>query len=101
MTGKIFIAAVLVAASIAIPAAAQQASSRGSDYGQKKVCKVEGVKGSRLGGKRTCRTQAEWDELARENRTVVERIQQHSPACLMGSNDPAVGQVLVCSGDGP
>ena len=101
MIGKALAAGALLAVFIAVPANAQQARSGGSGYGSKKVCKVEGVPGSRLGGKRTCRTQAEWDALARENRTVIERIQQHSPPCLLGSNDPTVGPVLVCSQDGP
>ena len=100
MLGRTLVMAALAAACLSVPAHSQQARSRGSDYGSKKICKVEGVVGSRLGGKRTCRTQAEWDELARENRSVTDRIQAYTHPCLMGPNQPGQEHV-VCSGGGP
>jgi hypothetical protein len=100
MIGRTLVAASLVAACLSVPAQAQQARSRGSDYGSKKICKVDGVIGSRLGAKRTCKTQAEWDELARENRTLTERFQAFTHPCMMGPNDPKDAH-LVCSGGGP
>jgi phage tail sheath protein FI len=80
--------ASLLAASVSIPAQAQQAGSKGSDYSTKKICKLENRNGSRLGGKRTCKSQAEWDQIARESRLTAERIQASTSACLMGPNEP-------------
>ena len=37
------------------------------------VCKTQEEKGSRLGGKRVCRPQAEWDQMAHEQRMEFER----------------------------
>jgi hypothetical protein len=100
MIGKAFAAAALLGACVSVPADAQTARSRGSDYSHKKICKVETVAGSRLGGKRTCRTQAEWDELAREGRAVVEDFQAYAHPCMSGPNQPGKEHV-VCSGGGP
>lgn len=88
MIGRMFVVAALLAASASIPAQAQRASSKGSDYHKKKICKVEGRAGSRLGGARTCKSQAEWDQIARENRLIAENIQRGPQPCLMGPNDP-------------
>ena len=88
MIGRIFVAAALLAASASIPAQAQQARSKGSDYSTKKICKLESRNGSRLGGKRTCKSQAEWDQIARESRLTAENIQRGPQPCLMGPNDP-------------
>lgn len=90
MIGKAFLAVALMAAS-ASPAMAQKQRSKGSDYGQKKVCKVEGRVGSRLGATRTCRTQAEWDALAREARLVTERVQTWTSGCLKGPDGAICG----------
>ena len=99
MIGKAFLAAALVVTCIA-PAQAQERSSRRDDHRDKKICKVEARKGSRLGGQRSCKTQAEWDAIAREARLTAERIQSSTSACLMGSNDPTNPSrgVPVCSG---
>jgi hypothetical protein len=53
MIGRLIVVASLLAASASIPAQAQQARSKGSDYSSKKICKLESRNGSRLGGKRT------------------------------------------------
>ena len=39
---------------------------------EKKICRVQETTGSRLGGKRICKTQAEWDEMAANARNDVE-----------------------------
>jgi hypothetical protein len=88
MIGKAFTLAAFLTASLAVPAVAQQSRSKARDYSEKKICKVEGRQGSRLGGKRSCKTQAEWDQIARESRLVAEAIQRGPQPCLMGSNDP-------------
>ena len=41
--------------------------------GERPVCKTIEEKGSRLGGKRVCRTQAEWNELSAQQRHEIER----------------------------
>jgi hypothetical protein len=101
MIRRAFMAAALVAVCASFPAAAQERSSPRSDYGNKKICKLEGRAGSRLGGKRTCRTQAEWDQQARESRLLAERIQRGTAACMVGSNDPKSPIHLRCSDFGP
>ena len=99
MIGRMFVVAALLAASASIPAQAQRASSKGSDYKDKKICKVEGRAGSRLGGVRTCKSQAEWDQLARESRLTAENIQRGPQPCLMGPNDPTIiGRGPNCGG---
>jgi hypothetical protein len=37
------------------------------------VCKQQEEKGSRLGGKRICRTQAEWDEISAIQRRDIDK----------------------------
>ena len=37
------------------------------------VCKSQEQKGSRLGGQRVCRTQAEWDDMAYAQRLELDR----------------------------
>jgi phage tail sheath protein FI len=96
MIGRIFVAAALLAASASIPAQAQEARSKGSDYANKKICKLEGRNGSRLGGKRTCKSQAEWDQIARESRLTAEAIQRGPQPCLMGGNDPTRSTAPNC-----
>lgn len=88
MIGRAMMAAAFLVASASVAAIAQQQRSKSHDYGTKKICKVENKNGSRLGGKRTCRTQAEWDQIARESRLTAERIQASTSACLMGPNQP-------------
>ena len=101
MIGRAFLAGALILTCIA-PAQAQERSSRRDDYRGKKVCKVEPRKGSRLGGQRSCKTQAEWDAIAREARLTAEHIQASTSACLMGPNDPTSPNVGVpnCSTSG-
>jgi len=40
---------------------------------EKKICRVQETTGSRLGAKRICKTQAEWDEIAANARNDVEK----------------------------
>jgi hypothetical protein len=69
-----FVIAAFVVASIPLAGAAAQQAKK-SNYGTKKICKVEGETGSRLGGVKRCRTQQEWDELKRETRQQIDRAQ--------------------------
>ena len=61
-------------APAAAPAAAQTPKK------EKQVCKTIEEKGSRLGGKRICRTQAQWNELAAQQRQEIERRLSLGPA---------------------
>ena len=47
---------------------------------EKKICKREEEKGSRLGGKTTCRTKAEWDDMAYAQRMELDRKINQGPA---------------------
>ena len=46
----------------------------------RKVCKTIPEPGSRLGGKRVCRSQAEWNELAAQQRQELDRKLSIGPA---------------------
>jgi hypothetical protein len=61
--------------------AAAEPAAKNSDYYTKRTCKVTRTTGSRLGGVRRCRTQAEVDKARAEDRQVVERIQSMKPTC--------------------
>ncbi|WP_314373187.1 hypothetical protein [Sphingomonas paucimobilis] len=52
--------------------AGQQAEPALVPAKEKKICRVQETTGSRLGAKRICKTQAEWDEIAANARNDVE-----------------------------
>jgi hypothetical protein len=69
-------------AVVAIPIAAYgaaQPADKSDDYYTKKVCEVTTPTGSRLGGTRRCRTQAELDQNRAETKQVIERVQTMKP----------------------
>jgi len=45
------------------------------------VCEKQEVLGSRLGGKKVCKTRAEWAEQRRLDRLDVERVQTQRGSC--------------------
>lgn len=63
MPVSLITAALLLVAAQAQPATTTPAAPVNPD---KKICKTIKETGSRLGGKRECRTQAEWDRIAEE-----------------------------------
>jgi hypothetical protein len=63
MSVSFLTAALLLVAAQAQPATTTPAAPVDPD---KKICKTIKETGSRLGGKRECRTQAEWDRIAEE-----------------------------------
>ncbi|HYI64190.1 MAG TPA: hypothetical protein VEW71_04825 [Allosphingosinicella sp.] len=63
----------VIAVPIAVVGAAEPDAK--ADYSTKKICDVTNVTGSRLGGVRRCRTQAEREQAKAESRDVVSRIQ--------------------------
>ena len=93
-----FLAAASVAAQAqpAAPTPASTAATGPEDVNSRRICRVTPTIGSRLGGTRTCKTRAEWDEYAREMRTTVQRIQGQGAGCMMGPNQPGSAH-LVCS----
>src|ERR1700722_5687091 len=54
---------------------AQVAAAKGPDDPNQIICKTVEVTGSRLGSKRTCRTRATWDDMARASREATESFQ--------------------------
>jgi hypothetical protein len=78
---------VLAGASLAVPATAQtttvqsqpatQAATAKSDV-NKLICKRQEEIGSRLGAKKVCLTQKQWEERAQIDREDTERIQQNT-----------------------
>lgn len=66
--------------------AASEPAAKTPDYYTKKVCRVLRPTGTRVGGVRSCRTQAEIDRAKAEDRRVMEKVQslkvtQCPPAC--------------------
>lgn len=69
-------AAAVVATPIALGA---QATIEPRNDSTRKICRVEGEVGSRLGGVRRCRTKTEWDEEKAQARQLVDRVQHMRP----------------------
>jgi hypothetical protein len=82
---------LLAQAPAAEGAIAVQPIAHAADYGTKQICRTEVDIGTRLGGKRICRTRAEWDAVRAEQRKATERAQQQGSACIRGG---------ACSSDG-
>lgn len=70
-------AAAVVTIPLAVVGAQEPAKS--TDPSAKRICEVVKPTGSRLGGVRRCRTEAEREEHQREARQVVDRIQAMKP----------------------
>ena len=54
---------------------AQVATAKGPDDPNQIICKTVEVTGSHLGSKRTCRTRAVWDDMARASREATQSFQ--------------------------
>ena len=66
--------AILAIGTVLLSAAAA-ASQAPADDSDRLVCRTNTEIGSRLRRARTCKTQAEWDALAREQRAGIDRAQ--------------------------
>jgi hypothetical protein len=65
---------LLALLAFAAPAAAQDSQPASTPpKKEKKICKAVAVTGSILGGKRECRTKAEWDSMAQSARDNLDR----------------------------
>lgn len=85
------LAIALYAMTLAAPAAfaQQQPAQDGqpqaaapvvANEADKPICKKEQQLGTRLGGKKTCKTKAEWDEFYRQQRAETEQMQRNDMA---------------------
>ena len=98
-------AAILASAAAApLPAAAQTAAQNARhaadpEYATRRICRVTGRIGTRLGNTRVCKTRAEWDDFRRDQRNMVEAFQAFTPACMTGSNVPGQGNSPVVCGN--
>jgi phage host-nuclease inhibitor protein Gam len=68
--------------ALATGATAQQPATQSEEVGDQSrvICRTETQIGSRLSKIRRCHTAAEWAEVKRENRRVIERVQAMKPA---------------------
>ena len=58
------------------PAAPQAKPAEAAD---KKICKREEVIGSRVSGKRICRTKAQWDALQQQDQRALQEMTKLNP----------------------
>ena len=70
---------VLLALLATAPAEARKPRDVDSKDPNKVICRTEEVIGSRLASKRTCMTSQQWEDMRREQRTTVDRIQAFKP----------------------
>lgn len=80
------LAALAVTALPLTAYAASEPAAKSPEYYTKKVCRVFRPTGTRVGGVRSCRTQADIDRGKAEDRQVMEKVQsmkvtQCPPAC--------------------
>ncbi len=80
---KSVIAFVSVALAATSPVMASDAPQPGATVKPKKermICRSDQVTGSRVRGKRICRTRAEWNDAERQNAESVREMQRTSQA---------------------
>ncbi len=80
MTRQTFLIALLLAAPASLPAQIAQ-PRQPMDPNERRICRTSDTLGTRLGRVVRCRTQAEWEQFARENGQVVDRIQRVGLHC--------------------
>ena len=79
---RIAFSIAIAASLVAAPAQAGQAPATATDRAPAaKICEKITVTGSRLGARRICATQAEWDERRRSDREEIEKAQR-SPCVI-------------------
>ncbi|HEY5723116.1 MAG TPA: hypothetical protein VIT45_12415 [Allosphingosinicella sp.] len=79
-----FVFGLVAAAMVAGSAMAAEGGKRKSGDPNKMICKTESEIGSKLRRTRACHTKAEWEELRRQTRANVERI-ENARVCNCGS----------------
>ncbi len=68
-------AAPCLAQTVPPPAAQTQPAAKPALQADRMICVKEDDTGSRLSAHKICRTQSQWDELKRDDRSAVERAQ--------------------------
>jgi hypothetical protein len=83
--------AIAFAATLMLGATAQIQTASADDAvkEEKKICKTQGVTGSRLNKTRTCRTAKEWDD--------IERVNKENAAKMTDMKGATNGQVGAAS----
>ncbi|UVO50448.1 hypothetical protein M0208_07930 [Sphingomonas sp. SUN019] len=66
-------------AVVASPVAAKERDKSKTSDPNRMICRTEQVIGSRLQSKRTCLTAMQWDQMEREQRETVDRVQAFKP----------------------
>jgi hypothetical protein len=84
---SLFIAAVAVSLSGAALAAGD--GDKQDDPKEQKICRTEKVTGSRLAKRRTCMTQAQWDQYEAANRQTVDRYTSRQSGRPADQTNPA------------
>ena len=85
MRATIFLMLAMVAASPAAaqitfetPATAPPTAAKSTNPNDKIICEKQEEIGSRLGGKKVCKTAAQWEEQRRQQREDVEKTQMQA-----------------------
>jgi hypothetical protein len=68
--------------TLATQTVARPGESQNEEVGDQNriICRTEAQIGSRLSKIRRCHTAAEWAEVKRENRRVIDKVQAHKPS---------------------
>jgi hypothetical protein len=66
-------------AAVSTPVLAAEKKAKSNDPNEMICRRDNNVTGSRLGSKRTCMTQAQWDQIARDQRMAVDKVQSFRP----------------------
>lgn len=64
---------------LATPAFAKEFNASGKSDPNRVICRTSEIIGSRLGTKKTCLTAMQWDQMRREQRDVIEKVQSFKP----------------------
>lgn len=78
---------ILALAAIVVTSGAWAADPEPSEPKDEKICRTEKVTGTRSRVNRICMTAAEWDQLRRNTRRDIEKLQRNSstPGAPLGS----------------
>jgi hypothetical protein len=80
---------IIIGGSLAMQDAGAERAAQKSDDPDRLTCEVTRPPGTRLGGIRRCRTQAEWAQYRGEARDVIHRIQAEGATnCRPERNQP-------------
>lgn len=74
-----FAALAAAQAPAAVPAPPPPPAEAKTADDQKKICKREEVIGSRVSGKRVCRTKAQWDAIQAQDQRAVQEMNRLNP----------------------